>query len=94
MLTTGAGIGSCEPRNFAIDSSGRWLMATTQKWNSLVAFRIDPKTGIPVPIGSPLIVPEPVCVLFAARWRRDLELVKVGRPETTPAPAGALTRRL
>jgi 6-phosphogluconolactonase len=57
--------GGGDPRSFAIDDSGRWLVAANQRSNSLVVFRLDPGTGLPASVGSPVGVPEPVCVLFA-----------------------------
>ncbi|MBP1605900.1 MAG: secreted protein, partial [Acidobacteria bacterium] len=52
-------------RSFAIDPSGRWLIAANQRSNSLVVFRLDPATGLPSAVGAPITIPEPVCVLFA-----------------------------
>ena len=33
------------PRNFAIDPSGRWLLAANQDSNNIVTFRINPQSG-------------------------------------------------
>ena len=57
--------GGREPRSFAIDPSGRWLIAANQNSSSLVVFRIDPATGLPAAAGSPIAIPEPVCIVFA-----------------------------
>ena len=57
--------GGRTPRHFAIDSSGRWLIAANQSSGSVVVFRIDPATGLPRRVGEPIIVPEPVCIVFA-----------------------------
>jgi 6-phosphogluconolactonase len=57
--------GGRTPRSFAIDPSGRWLITANQGSSSLVVSRLDPKTGLPAAVGSPVTVPEPVCILFA-----------------------------
>jgi len=33
------------PRSFAVDPSGKYLLAANQDSNNVVVFRIDPKTG-------------------------------------------------
>jgi 6-phosphogluconolactonase len=53
------------PRNFAIDPSGRWLIAANQKSGTLAVFRIDDKTGALSPTGPLANVGSPVNVLFA-----------------------------
>jgi len=52
------------PRHFAIDRSGRWLVAANQASGSLAVFRIDSETGNLAPEGSPVSAGTPVCVLF------------------------------
>jgi 6-phosphogluconolactonase len=67
LSLSGAGhvpTGGRTPRSFAIDPSGRWLIAANQESSSLVVFRLDPVTGLPVAVGAPVTVPQPVCVLF------------------------------
>jgi len=61
--------GGRTPRHFAIDPSGRWLLAANQDSGSIVVFRLDPSTGRPEPLGRPLAISKPVCVLFASRPR-------------------------
>jgi 6-phosphogluconolactonase len=56
--------GGSTPRNFAIDPSGRWLLAANQRSNSIVTFAIDPSKGTLTPNGAKLAVPRPVCVAF------------------------------
>jgi 6-phosphogluconolactonase len=53
-----------EPRNFAIDPSGKWLIAANQKTNTLAVFSIDQETGTLTPVGPLAQVGTPVCVLF------------------------------
>jgi 6-phosphogluconolactonase len=57
--------GGRTPRHFAIDPSGRWLLTANQDSGSIVIFHIDPVTGRPEPVGRPLAISKPVCVLFA-----------------------------
>jgi 6-phosphogluconolactonase len=59
------------PRGFAIDPSGRWLVAAGQDDNRLAVFAIDPQTGKlsaePVSTGE---VSAPVCILFSPAAHR------------------------
>jgi 6-phosphogluconolactonase len=57
--------GGRTPRHFAIDPSGRWLVAANQNSSSIVVFRLDPATGLPRRVGGVIVIPEPVCILFA-----------------------------
>ncbi len=50
------------PRNFAIDPSGTFLLAANQDGNSIVSFRINPDTGELTPTGQVCQVSMPVCV--------------------------------
>jgi len=52
------------PRHFAIVPGGRFLLASNQDSDSVVAFQIDQETGQLTPLGRPLEVGAPVCVLF------------------------------
>jgi 6-phosphogluconolactonase len=58
--------GGRTPRHFAIDASGRWLLVANQDSDSITFFRLDPATGRPGPVGRPLVLSKPVCVLLAA----------------------------
>ena len=53
------------PRNFAIDPTGRFLIAANQNSSNLVTFRIDRDTGALTPAGSGVEVPSPVSIVFA-----------------------------
>jgi 6-phosphogluconolactonase len=52
------------PRNFAIDPTGRWLIAANQRSGTLAVFSIDQSTGALSPVGPLASVGSPVCVLF------------------------------
>ncbi len=54
------------PRSFAIDPSGRWLLAANQNSNTIVVFRIDLASGKLAPTADVLNAPTPVCLTFAA----------------------------
>lgn len=58
-----------EPRGFALDPSGKWLVAAGQRSGTVVAHRVDPKTGrLALAPGSvskgSISVGKPVCVVF------------------------------
>jgi len=57
--------GGIQPRNFALASSGAWLVCANRESNNLVVFRVDPETGRLKRSGQTAVVPAPVCVLFA-----------------------------
>ena len=50
------------PRNFALDPTGAYLLAENQDSNTIVLFRIDPTTGALTPTGKTVDVPMPVCI--------------------------------
>ena len=50
------------PRNFAIDSTGTYLLAENQDSDSIVVLRIDPATGGLEQVDEPLGIPMPVCI--------------------------------
>ena len=52
------------PRNFAIDPTGKLVLAANQESDSAVVFQIDQQSGQLKPSGEVLKVPVPVCVLF------------------------------
>ncbi len=56
--------GGKTPRNFAIDPSGRWLVAANQDSNTIVTFRINPETGRLTPAGKAVEVNSPTIVDF------------------------------
>jgi 6-phosphogluconolactonase len=52
------------PRHFAIDPTGKFLMAANQESNNIVIFKIDSATGSLTPTGQTVEVPSPVCLTF------------------------------
>jgi 6-phosphogluconolactonase len=52
------------PRNFAIDPSGKWLLAANQDSNSVVKFRINTQSGRLTPAGKSIEVKSPTIVDF------------------------------
>ncbi|MFZ0883607.1 MAG: lactonase family protein [Candidatus Acidiferrales bacterium] len=52
------------PRNFAIDPSGRWLLAANQDSNNIVTFRINAKSGRLTSAGKSIEVNSPTIVDF------------------------------
>lgn len=58
--------GGKTPRDFAIDPSGRWLVAAHQDTNDLVVFAVDPATGQLAQTEHRLSTGSPVSVLFLA----------------------------
>jgi 6-phosphogluconolactonase len=55
------------PRSFGIDPAGRFLLAANQDSDTIVAFRIDPRTGRLRPTGAVTEAPTPVCIKFLRR---------------------------
>lgn len=53
------------PRNFAVDPGGRYLIVANQDSDTLVMMAIDPATGLLNPVGTPVPVPSPACVVIA-----------------------------
>jgi 6-phosphogluconolactonase (cycloisomerase 2 family) len=53
--------GGAWPRHFAL--AGDHLYVANQLSHTVVVFRIDPATGIPVPTGDVLATPSPTCLL-------------------------------
>jgi 6-phosphogluconolactonase len=52
------------PRNFNIDSTGKFCLVANQGGNSVIVFRIDQKTGALKPTGHKISVGRPVCIRF------------------------------
>ena len=49
------------PRHFAL--IGAHLYVANERSHSIGVFRVDPVTGVPTPVGPPVEVPSPTCVL-------------------------------
>ena len=56
--------GGQNPRGFAIDPTGAYLVVAHQDSDTVATFAIDPATGDLTPTGCRLPVPSPVCVKF------------------------------
>jgi len=56
--------GGKEPRHFAIDPTGNFLLAENQNSNTIVEFRIDQASGRLTATGEVLTVPSPICLVF------------------------------
>ena len=52
------------PRNFAVDPSGQFLLVENQDSNTIVTFRIDSETGKIMPTETVTKVPSAVCLKF------------------------------
>lgn len=57
--------GGKEPRNFALDSTGGWLLAANQNSGNVVVFRLDRTTGMPTATGQQISISQPVSIAFA-----------------------------
>ncbi|HSD65550.1 MAG TPA: beta-propeller fold lactonase family protein, partial [Vicinamibacteria bacterium] len=58
-----APVGGKTPRHFTIDPSGSFILAGHQGSGTIAVLRLDPKTGMPALVGSPVKVDKPVCLL-------------------------------
>ncbi len=56
--------GGREPRNFALDPNGNWLLAANQLSDSITVFRRDAESGTLTPTASQIKSPTPVALLF------------------------------
>jgi len=54
------------PRNFAIDPTGKFLVAANQNSDDIYVFTIDPKTGSLAETTNSIQVPTPVCIKMLA----------------------------
>ncbi|MFZ0086791.1 MAG: beta-propeller fold lactonase family protein, partial [Candidatus Acidiferrales bacterium] len=63
-LTEFVPTGGKTPRNFAIDPTGKWLLAANQDSNNVVIFRINAKSGRLTPTGGSIEVNSPTIVDF------------------------------
>ena len=52
------------PRGFALNPTGRYLVAANQDTDNAFVFDVDASTGALKPTGTVLEVPSPVSVLF------------------------------
>jgi 6-phosphogluconolactonase len=54
-----------QPRDFAIDPTGKWLVVAGQQENKIAVFKIDPANGTLTPTDQIADVGSPVCILFS-----------------------------
>ncbi|HET7180516.1 MAG TPA: lactonase family protein [Chryseosolibacter sp.] len=54
------------PRNFAIDPTGNFLLVGNQDGNDIIIFKRDQKTGLLSNTGKKILVDKPVCLKFVA----------------------------
>jgi 6-phosphogluconolactonase len=52
------------PQNLAITAGGDWLLCANMPGNNLAVFRIDPESGDLAPVGEPLSIPGPSCIML------------------------------
>jgi 6-phosphogluconolactonase len=52
------------PQNLAITPGGELLLCANMPGNNVVVFRIDPRTGDLTPIGRPVSMPGPSCIMI------------------------------
>ena len=52
------------PQNLAIDPGGELLLCANMAGNNVAIFRIDRQTGGLSPVGEPVSLPSPSCILF------------------------------
>jgi 6-phosphogluconolactonase len=67
MLVADVPTGGKEPRHFALDPTGQYLLAENQLSGNIVEFRVDPATGKLTATGEAVQVPSPVCVAFLVK---------------------------
>jgi 6-phosphogluconolactonase len=53
-----------EQIHFAIDPTGQYLLVANQRSDTIVTFRLDEQSGMPVPTGHAVEAPTPVCIRF------------------------------
>ncbi len=55
--------GGKNPQNLAITPDGRWLLCANMAGNNVRVFLIEPETGTATPVGKPVRLPSPACIL-------------------------------
>ncbi|MHB8952885.1 MAG: lactonase family protein [Pirellulaceae bacterium] len=53
-----------QPQNLAITPDGELLLCANMPGNNIVVFRIDPQTGGLSPVGEPISMPSPSCIMM------------------------------
>jgi len=57
-------VGGTNPRGFAIDPSGKFLLVACQDNSKIITFKINSSNGRLVTTGIQITVPNPVCLKF------------------------------
>lgn len=56
-----------DPRNFAIDPTGNYVLVANQRSNNVVVFKRDRTTGMMTDTGTRITLAQPVCLKFTAQ---------------------------
>jgi 6-phosphogluconolactonase len=59
--------GGSWPRNFEMTPDGKFILVANQESDSLVTFAVDETTGMPSPVGEPVVMTRPMFVM-AVDW--------------------------
>jgi 6-phosphogluconolactonase len=59
------GTGIDNPRNFALDPSGAFVLVANQDTHDVIVFRRESQTGALIETSERIAVPAPVCIVFA-----------------------------
>jgi len=51
------------PRGFNLTTDGKFLLTANEHSHDLFAYAFDPETGETTPLGNPIHIPEPVCIV-------------------------------
>jgi len=52
------------PQNLAITADGKFLLCANMPGNNVIVFAIDQKTGKLTPVGEPISIPSPSCIMI------------------------------
>jgi 6-phosphogluconolactonase len=56
-------VGGRSPRHFAIDPTGLFILAGHQDSGTVGIMKLDPATGVPTLVGTPVKIDKAVCLL-------------------------------
>ena len=52
------------PQNLAVTQDGRWLLCANMPGNNVLVFGIDAESGAITPVGKPVTIPSPSCIMI------------------------------
>ncbi|MCA9017541.1 MAG: beta-propeller fold lactonase family protein, partial [Planctomycetaceae bacterium] len=52
------------PQNLAITADGKFLLCANMPGNNVIVFQIDEQTGKLTPVGDPVSIPSPSCIMI------------------------------